>query len=115
MKPNQQPDAGKNLQAALRQWTVDAPLPPRFQDRVWQRIQRAEAQPAGGLWRNLLSSLETMLPRPRVALSYVATLVILGVAAGFVAGQVQSGHLNSTLSQRYVQSVDPYHGEVARP
>ena len=111
----QTPDNDEHLRAGLREWVVDNPLPPRFQEQVWQRIARAEARPESGLWRRLIRLVEEALPRPRIAFSYVATLLILGVAAGSVTAQLRSSHLNADLSTRYVQSMDPYRADTSQP
>ena len=115
MKPIQTPDKDEHLRAVLRGWVVDAPLPPRFQDRVWQQIARAEARPVSGFWVRLTRLVEVALPRPKIALSYVATLLVLGVAAGSVTAQVRSSHVNADLSARYVQSLDPYRADTSQP
>jgi hypothetical protein len=115
MKPNLEPDNDKGLRAVLRAWVVDAPLPPRFQDQVWQRIARAEVPSELPFWARLLHQVEVALSRPKVAFSYVAILLVLGVSAGSVTAQIQSNHLNATLSARYVQSVDPYRAETSQP
>ncbi len=115
MKPIQTPDNDEHLRAVLRGWVVDAPLPPRFQDRVWQQIARAEALPVSGFWVKLARLVEVALPRPKIALSYVATLLVLGVAAGSMSAQVRSSHVNADLSARYVQSLDPYRADTSQP
>ncbi len=116
MKPNQEPDEkDRRVESALREWVVDSPLPPRFQEQVWQRIARTEARPEPRFQAALGRWLEMALPRPRIAFSYIAVLLVLGVAAGSVAAQVKSSHLNAALSARYVQSIDPYRAENAEP
>ncbi len=108
MKPNHQPENDERLHEALRQWTVDVPLPPRFQEQVWRRIAREEARPRPTLWARLLKVLEVSLPRPQVAYSYVAILMLVGVVGGAWAAQRQTSRLDAALGSRYVQSVDPY-------
>ena len=115
MKPIQTPDNDENLRAGLREWVVDSPLPPRFQDGVWQRIAQVEARPESRFWRSLIRVVEVALLRPRIAVSYVATLLILGVAAGSLTAQVRTSHLNADLRARYVQSLDPYRAEASQP
>lgn len=110
MNPNQESTPDPALDNVLKQWVVENPLPPRFQERVWQRIARAEAKPEMALsfWALLRSLIEMNLPRPRFAYSYVAGLLLLGVVSGAWAAQRESSRLNATLGSRYVQSVDPY-------
>lgn len=108
MNPNQIPDDDQALLQVLRQWTVDAPLPLRFQEQVWQRIARAEAQPAPSLWASITRLVEVLVPRPKFAFSYVAALFVLGVAAGSLVAQARTRRLDADLGSRYIQSLDPY-------
>lgn len=113
MKPNPEPDPA--LDKALQQWRVVAPLPPRFQEQVWQRIAAAEQPASVPLWELLRRLIETNLPRPKFAYSYVAILVLLGVVSGAWTAQRQTSRLNAALGSRYVQSVDPYHHSPSDP
>jgi hypothetical protein len=108
---NLDPEEGRNLDKVLRRWGVNASLPPRFQEQVWQRIARAEPKPeiTVTFWNLLRGVIETNFPRPKFAYSYVAMLVLLGVVGGAWAAQRQTNRLNADLGSRYVQSVDPYH------
>lgn len=110
MNANQDPEKDQAVDSALKEWVVDAPLPPRFQEQVWQRIARAEAGPEDSitLWKWLLRLLETSLPRPRFAYSYVAILVLVGVVSGALAAQHATHRLNAALGAQYMQSVDPF-------
>lgn|SRR5690348_2116899 len=111
MKPKQEPQTDPMLDRVLRQWVVRAPLPPRFQEQVWARIGREESAPDPGVnvWRLLRRLVELNLPRPRFAYSYVAFLLVVGVATGAWAAQRETSRLKAALGSRYVQSVDPYH------
>ncbi len=111
MKANQDPQKDDHLDQVLTKWVIDAPLPPRFQEQVWQRIARAEAKPETILtfWSFVRRLIEVNLPRPKFAYSYVATLVLLGVVSGAWAAQHEYNRLNADLGSRYVQSIDPYH------
>ena len=115
MKSIQTPGDDEPLKAALQVWVVDNPLPPRFQDQVWKRIARAEAGSGHGFWTGLARLVEVALPRPRIAVSYLATLVVVGVAAGSLTAQVRSSHVKADLSARYVQSVAPYSTDTLQP
>ncbi len=108
MKANQTPEDDRALRQALRQWAVDTPLPPRFQEQVWQRIARAETRPATALWATMARWVEVFLPRPKFALAYVSVVLLIGIAAGSFAAQAAARRLNADLGQRYVQSLDPY-------
>jgi hypothetical protein len=106
MKPNQ-PENDGPLRQALRQWTVDTPLPPRFEEDVWRRIARAEARPKTTFWVRLVSLAQMALP-PKVAYSYAAIVLLLGVVGGAWAAQRETNRLDTALGSRYVQSIDPY-------
>jgi len=94
------------LSQALQDWKVTGPLPPRFQEQVWQRIARAEARPP--LWAQLLSWLEVALPRRAVAASYLAILLLAGLTAGYWESRQKAAELHEVLGRRYVQMVDPF-------
>jgi hypothetical protein len=115
MKPNQSSEDDESLGRVLRQWTMEAPLPPRFQEQVWQRIARAEAPEAPSLWVLFSRWLEVVLPRPRFAFAYVAVLLVAGVTAGSLAAQVTTSRLETDLSMRYVQSLDPFQAHASQP
>jgi len=108
MKPNQDTENEDRLRALLRSWVVDTPLPPRFQEQVWRRIERAELRPESPLWARLLRLVEVALPRPRVAFAYVSVLLAVGITAGAWAAQAKTNHSQEDLGLRYVQSIDPY-------
>ena len=111
MKKNHDPEMDKQLHEVLRQWTVDPPLPPRFQEQVWRRIARTEAKPEPTItfWSWLLHLAEVNLPRPKFAYSYVAILLLLGVVGGAWTAQLETSRLDAALGSRYMQAVDPYH------
>ncbi len=115
MNTNQNPQQDDTLDGVLRQWTVDASLLPRFQEHVWSRIARAEQQPAPSFWAGVSRLIEVVLPRPKVALAYLAAFLALGVAAGSLTAEARSNRLESELSLRYVQSLDPYRVEMPAP
>jgi hypothetical protein len=108
MKPNSEPENEERLDRVLRAWTVDSPLPPRFQEQVWQRVERAENRPELTIAAGFRRLLEIVLPRPKVACTYLAILLALGIVAGAWTAQVRASRLDADLSLRYVQSLDPY-------
>jgi len=48
------------------------------------------------------------MPRPAVAFSYIIILLMIGIVSGQWQARVKANQLHSDLSQRYVQTVDPY-------
>ncbi len=98
------------LHALLRECNVAKTLPPRFQEGVWRRIARQEEEPSGiiRLWFACVRWIDTMLPRPALAVSYVTVLLVIGASAGWAQARQEKARVSVELSSRYVQSVDPY-------
>ena len=113
MKTNLNSGDEDRLSATLREWVVDAPLPPRFQEQVWNRIARAEASPEGSFWRGLARLVVKSLERPKMAYSYAAVLLAFGIAAGSLTAQMKSNRLESALGHKNLLSIDPYQQAVA--
>jgi ferric-dicitrate binding protein FerR (iron transport regulator) len=106
---NSNPDPGEErLNQALREWRVAAPLPPRFQEQVWRKIEQAAPAPAANPWSQLLALFDQLLARRRLAYSYLTAALVLGLALGWWQASEQNSTVNTDLSRRYVQSVDPY-------
>src|SRR5438552_11799026 len=108
MNPNDSAGYDASLERALRAWEIKEPLPPRFQERVWQRISLAEARAPVRLWTALSNWISGALTRPPLAVSYVAVLLLVGLLAGYWQAQVEKTRTMETLSSRYVGMVDPY-------
>jgi hypothetical protein len=96
------------LSKLLGAWELDAQLPPRFQDAVWQRIKRAEGDARTALWRRVLGRIEAAFARPALAAAYVAVLLFAGVGAGYWRAEGRIAQVKLNLRTRYVQTVDPY-------
>src|SRR5689334_13039178 len=108
MKANQQPEQDATLDRILREWVVEESLPPRFQERVWNRIAQAEAKPQPSFRVLAMRVLEVILPQPKVAYSYVLVLLVMGVGIGAWEAQKQNSRLETSLGSRYLQSVNPF-------
>lgn len=67
------------LSALLRQARVSTPLPPRFQENVWRRIEVVELPVKSNSW---LDALAALLLRPKFAYATVATLMLAGILLG---------------------------------
>ena len=110
MNAEQLTDNDARLRGLLRECKVVAKLPPRFQEQVWRRIGQHEQQPS--VWSSLQTSLthwiNTMLPRPALAVSYVAVLLVVGASVGWAQARQEKARASGEMSLRYVQSVDPY-------
>ncbi len=98
------------LRAALREWAVTEPLPPRFQAQVWNRIEKSEAPPvmSSSAWTLLTDWINAVLPRPAFALACAVVLLLVGGAAGWAQARHEAGHVSGELEARYLRVVDPY-------
>ena len=108
MKTNQNAEHDDRLHAVLREWKVDAAIPPRFQEQVWQHIARTEKTVEIQLWQAVRHRVESIFSRPALALAYVAILLIGGLAAGYLRAQDTAAHAEAQWRIQYVQSIDPY-------
>jgi hypothetical protein len=107
MKPEQHPDDRGALRHVLNEWKVESSLPPRFGDRVWERIGAAEGaatDPAAALW----AWVAGIFRRPLPASAYLGVLLVAGSTLGFWQGHVRSERSAAELGTRYVQMLDPY-------
>jgi len=105
---NDSPENNEPLRKSLQLWKVSNTLPPRFQERVWRRIARSQTEAAQPWWAGLVGWFDAALPRPAVATSYLAMLVLLGLVAGWHQAKEVKTRLDSQMGVRYVQAVDPY-------
>jgi hypothetical protein len=96
------------LSKVLREWKLAAPLPPRFEGKVWQRIERTEVEAKPPFWHFLLNWLEMTLPRRAVATGYLMVLLLAGLATGYWESRHRAAKLDDALGRRYVQMVDPF-------
>lgn len=108
------PESDGRLDRELRQWALEAPLPPRFQEQVWNRITQAEARRKPSVWGAALRAGAELFLRPRFAFAYVTVLLLVGIASGIWMAQVKRSRMDSLLGERYVQSIAPYPLVVAR-
>jgi hypothetical protein len=105
MKPENLKDNDPQLSRLLQTWRVDEPLPPRFQEHVWKRIEAAESKTIGPGISNWLALL---FARPAFAKVCAALLLVAGLTTGFLRANHDAAQMNTELAQRYVASVDPY-------
>jgi len=116
MKPERPNEDRESVCRVLREWKVTSPLPPRFVENVWRRIEKAEpAAPTASnptLWVVVKTWLALTLPRPAFAVSYVSALLIAGLFAGYWHARVETTNWDQALASRYVQAVDPFQKSV---
>ena len=108
MKQEDPINSDATLQETLLAWRVTDRLPPRFGERVWQRIASQETQTPAAIWGQLSAWLGRAIARPSLAVSYITLLVLAGLAAGYWQARAEKNHVLRELESRYVQRVDPY-------
>lgn len=113
MKTNDTGNQDELLRKVLKEWCTDAPLPTRFQEGVWRRIERAQTQAVPSIWIVIAHWVGTVLPRPSLAAAYVAVLLTIGVTAGWAQARQDTARVKDELGQRYVRVLDPY--QAPRP
>lgn len=113
MAMNQDRDNDAGLHGLLQAWKVQEGLPPRFEERVWQRLAREPSVGPKALWLAAVQWLSGALARPSLAVSYLAVLLAAGIAAGYWHGRADNAHMTDQLGSRYVRLMDAY--ETARP
>lgn len=92
---------------ALRDWKVAATLPPRFNEQVWHRIEVADEH-RHTLWQLVSSRVDALFAKPAMAVAYMGVLTALGLALGLAHAEKKSSEVQTSLSSRYVQAIDPY-------
>ena len=105
---NESDEKNETLSKTLHTWKMDACLPPRFQEIVWQRIARAEAQMPVSVWQTLAAWLEAAFRRPALATACALVLLAAGATAGWTQARQETSRVSGTLSERYAHLVDPY-------
>jgi len=108
MKENNATGKDEVLSKLLGSWRMEGQLPPRFQEAVWQRVERAEPCVTLPFWRILAARIEAAFARPVLASAYIALLLVSGVGAGYWHAEDRTAQSQSELRSRYVQTVDPY-------
>lgn len=78
---NPNPDDAK-LRARLHESRPTPPLPARFQEGVWRRIEEAEAPAKSAGTVAWLDALVAWVLRPKLAFATVAALMLAGILLG---------------------------------
>ncbi len=108
MKPIEPSENDAPLRAMLREWRVTTPLPPRFQEQVWRRIEKADTRTESVSWSALVNWLVSVTTRPALAVAYATVLLFAGLGAGYWHARETTANWDRTLAQRYVQAIDPF-------
>ncbi len=102
-EPRESNDA--RLRALLQESYPATPLPPRFRESVWRRIEDAEAPSPAVL--SSFAWLERWADRlllPRFALAFLALLLLAGGLTGLLTS---AGMAKQQAQERYLSAVAP--------
>jgi hypothetical protein len=108
MKTTGPSENDESLRKALRAWRVTTPLPPRFQEQVWRRIERTATQCDDSVWTMFVNRLAEAMARPVPALAYVTALLMISLTIGYWQARERTAQWDKDFAQRYLQAVDPY-------
>ena len=92
------------LGALLRESRAMPPLPPRFQEGVWRRIENAEMPARATARGGWLDRLAAAALRPRLALATVVVVILAGAWLG-AHEAAQAAHRDA--QSRYLAAVAP--------
>ncbi len=107
MKPSNH-DSGAPHSEALKAWKVNTPLPAGFERRVWRSVEQA-GHSRSSLFSKWLDELVAGFRVHRAfSVCFVALSLVSGIGLGMVEARRSSESAKTSLSQRYVQSIDPY-------
>jgi len=108
MNTNEPGSDDETLRKLLKEWRSETSLPPRFQESVWRRVERAQSPVPPSLWLVIVHWIGAVLPRPALAVSYMVVLLTGGATFGWAHARQETTHIMDNLSQRYVRVVNPY-------
>ena len=108
MKAPNPSDNDRQLSELLHEWKPQESLPPRFHERVWKQIDRAETMKSPSTVLAVARWIEATFRRPVLATAYMAVLLFVGLGAGYWQAQGKQAQTESKMRTLYVQSVDPY-------
>ena len=98
----------QQLSRLLQSWREESPLPLRFGESVWLRIEKVDV-PQATAARLFRAWIDRTFARPAVALAYCAVLLAAGLGLGLKQGSDRSARADAQLEARYVQAISPYH------
>jgi hypothetical protein len=101
-------DKDEPLRSLLQQSRADKPLPPRFREQVWRRIEKDNCQLRDSLALAVSAWLVQVFSQRAVATAYLTVLIATGITAGYLQVQQRQERVDNELGARYVQSIDPY-------
>lgn len=99
------PDDPK-LRGLLRAAHPAEALPPRFQENVWRRLERAERRAEATSTPGWLDALMRGILRPAYATAGLVALILTGTWMGIREGD---GRVHLADRARYVAAVSPFH------
>jgi hypothetical protein len=105
------PLSDQDLSQLLRCWHMDTPLPPRFQEDVWRKIEQQSMPPLGlwGRYREQFACLAaTVLRQPAGATAYLLILLLIGAGMGYWSSVRFVDQKEAAWRSAYLLAVNPY-------
>lgn len=96
------------LRSLLQEWRMETSLTPDFASIVWRRIERDQSKQNSSIWMWFIQKIDSGLPKPALATSYLALLLAIGLTAGWTQGRQTSERIKSELGDRYLRVLNPY-------
>ena len=106
MNDSNDPDA--KLGRTLEAWEIKKSLPLGFERQVWRRIEAAKAPGAFSLNAWFAEVMSCLRVHRGLTVALVMLSLVIGVGGGMVQARRSAENARSNLSERYVQSIDPY-------
>jgi len=106
MNANEQDPNDLALSRVLKSWNTDAPLPPGFQEHVWQRISLAE-RPAYSFGTDVGRWWQGLMRKPAFAVAYLVFFLAVGASTGYWRAEHYAQRTQQAWRAAYVQSVTP--------
>ena len=93
------------LDPLLDRWSETPAPPPRLSAEVWQRLARAEGEPAPRpAWT---ASIEAWFARPPFAVLFITCCALLGLYLAEVRVNRLESERSAQLARSYLQLIDP--------
>jgi len=102
-------DRHDELSDVLKEWRVEASLPPRFREGVWRRIAISRETRSAwiGFWQSVVFRWEALVRKPVGVAACLALFTAVGVGLGTWHAQEFAQRAETAWQHAYFQSVSP--------
>jgi hypothetical protein len=105
----QNDDRDDELSDVLKEWRVEASLPPRFREGVWRRIAISQEKRGAwiGFWRSVAFRWEAIVQKPIGVAACLVFFAAVGVGIGTWHAREFTQSAQTAWQYAYFQSVSP--------